>query len=482
MQSDPLPQAAIYARISRDKEGAGLGVERQIDDCRELAAQHGYDDPIVITDNDISAYSGKRRPGYEHLLSLIGSGEVATVFAWHTDRLHRRTIELEAYIEACDPRGVSTYTVKAGHVDLATPAGRAIARTLGAWARYEVETSTGRVKAAKLQAAKAGKWAGGQRPFGWEPACVALRESEAAVVREMPERLIDGESFNRIALDLNARKVTTANGKLWSALKVRNVLLRKRNCGIRAHLGEEYEAAWPAIYSRERHEEVLQAMAESRSRYKQRGPARKFLLTGFAYCGRCGMRMNTAPRSHGYSSSYVCRKDRPERQEYGCGRMRRSVEAVDMLITECILVRLESAALGNALRAQSDGGDELKTLQRQYVSQRRRLEEIRADYASGDTERTEYRLLRDAALLGLEQLRHELARKTEFSSLGQLPVGDIAREAWEAADLKWRRQVVDLLIERVVINPSNTSGMKKTDYFMGQMRFKPEDVEVRWRV
>jgi len=49
------PRAAIYARISKDKIGAGLGADRQQADCRELAGRLGWTVAEVFTDNDISA-------------------------------------------------------------------------------------------------------------------------------------------------------------------------------------------------------------------------------------------------------------------------------------------------------------------------------------------------------------------------------------------------------------------------------------------
>jgi site-specific DNA recombinase len=56
--SSPIA-AAIYTRISSDRAGAGLGVDRQEDDCRNLAAKLGWEVAIVLEDNDISAYSGR---------------------------------------------------------------------------------------------------------------------------------------------------------------------------------------------------------------------------------------------------------------------------------------------------------------------------------------------------------------------------------------------------------------------------------------
>src|SRR4051812_30453023 len=127
-------QAAIYTRISKDRTGAGLGVERQEDDCRALAASLGFDVAAVFVDNDLSAYSGKPRPGYDEMLRQIKSGRFDAVIVWHQDRLLRRVIDLEYYISTVEPRSVPTYTVRAGTLDLTTPAGRAVARTLAAWA------------------------------------------------------------------------------------------------------------------------------------------------------------------------------------------------------------------------------------------------------------------------------------------------------------------------------------------------------------
>ncbi|MDQ3538383.1 MAG: recombinase family protein, partial [Actinomycetota bacterium] len=105
--------AVIYARISKDRVGAGLGVERQEQECRDLAEQLGWTVVGVHTDNDLSAYTGKRRPGYEQLLRDLKDGRADGVLVWHTDRLHRSPSELEEYVTIGEARGVATHTVKA---------------------------------------------------------------------------------------------------------------------------------------------------------------------------------------------------------------------------------------------------------------------------------------------------------------------------------------------------------------------------------
>ena len=231
-------RATIYARISSDREGAGLGVQSQEADCRDLAASLGWNVVSVHTDNDVSAYSGKPRPGYRAMLEEIKAGEVDAVLAWHTDRLHRSVTELEEYATLCDAHTVTTHTVKAGHIDLATPSGRLVARQLGSVARYEVEHMVERQRRAKLRSASAGKWKGGRRPFGYASDGIQIIEAEAAVIREAAGSVLAGESLRGVSCRWNAAGLVTSTGGPWDGMKLRRVLLRPRNAGLMEHLGE----------------------------------------------------------------------------------------------------------------------------------------------------------------------------------------------------------------------------------------------------
>src|SRR4051812_26088343 len=91
-------RAAVYCRISDDRTGRALGVERQRIDCEQLATARGLTVVARFTDNDMSAYSGKPRPGYLAMLNAIDAGALDVVLAWHPDRLHRSPVELEGFI------------------------------------------------------------------------------------------------------------------------------------------------------------------------------------------------------------------------------------------------------------------------------------------------------------------------------------------------------------------------------------------------
>ncbi len=79
----------IYARISQDRDGDGLGVKRQLQDCRADALRRGWTVAEEYVDDDISAYAGKLRPAYERMVADIAAGRRDAVLVWHVDRLQR---------------------------------------------------------------------------------------------------------------------------------------------------------------------------------------------------------------------------------------------------------------------------------------------------------------------------------------------------------------------------------------------------------
>ena len=97
--------AAIYVRISSDQEGLGLGVERQLQDCQRLASDLGWQVAEVYEDNDVSASTGRPRPGYLRMVDDIASGARDGVLVYHQDRLHRDPLEFEHFRTVLEARG-----------------------------------------------------------------------------------------------------------------------------------------------------------------------------------------------------------------------------------------------------------------------------------------------------------------------------------------------------------------------------------------
>lgn len=308
-------RAVIYCRISQDRTGAVLGVDRQREDCEALAERMGWDVLEVYVDNDVSAFSGKLRKDYRRMLADLDEGKATIVIVWHTDRLTRSIVELEEYIELSDRRGISTHTVQAGTIDLATPSGRMTARILGAVARQESEHKGHRVARARQQKAMNGEWAGGIRPFGWGVPTGEMKKrvdrktgeesevpeldmlkavpEEAEALRYWTDEILSGGSIRSLVKWCADKGVTTTRGNAVSHADMRDMLMRPRNAGIAVYKGEEVgRGKWEPIVDEAKFRAVVAILSDP-SRTTNRGAQPKWLGSLVYVCGRnaCGKGM-----------------------------------------------------------------------------------------------------------------------------------------------------------------------------------------------
>lgn len=395
--------AAIYARISRDREGAGLGVDRQEADCRALAEKLGWDVVAVFVDNDISAYDRRKvRPEYRAMLDAIRAGEVRGVVAWHPDRLHRRAAELEEFITIAEAHNLQIQTVQAGTYDLSTASGRMVARMLGAAAQHEVDHSRERVQRAKAQAAADGKYRGGPRPFGYEQDGLTIRESEAQVVREATKAILAGRTLAAVARELRERGVTGTRGKPITYNNLRDMLLRPRNAGILArglpnrnattnNSTRPYEeigpAAWPAILPEEEWRALVTLLTDS-DRLTAPVTEKRWIGSGIYRCGvpvkgedgemhACGGVLRVAP--HGGTA----RRPTERRYLYRCttqAHLTISQRETDEYVMALVAERVRDPRIVAALHP---GNTDLAADRERRVVLARRLEGFENDYALG---------------------------------------------------------------------------------------------------
>jgi site-specific DNA recombinase len=368
-RSEPVT-TAIYARISLDRQD-GAGVERQVADCRVLAAERGWGPVVEYLDNSISAsrFSRKPRPAYAEMLEAAQRGDIQRIVCYHLDRLYRQPRELEPIIELAD-RGLIVADVEKGDLDLATSDGRYGARILVAGAAKESDDKSRRVRRAKQQNREQGNSPGGPRPFGWtgyvppsrpgekrtEWSWTQPHPTEAPEVRDAMQGIIDGRSLADTARDWNAREIqrprTGATGT-WQPSNVRQVLVSPRHAGLIGYGGAVIGKAkqWEPIVTRELWERCVAAL-DSRSQSWGSTPRRRSLLTGLLVCGRCGKRMVRATQSRkgGNVSVWRC-STLPG--THSCGNNTVLAAPLDDAVVELALTYLDTA--DPAAFAQPDG-------------------------------------------------------------------------------------------------------------------------------
>jgi DNA invertase Pin-like site-specific DNA recombinase len=458
----------VYVRISQDREGAGLGVARQEEDCRALCDRKGWQVARVYPDNDVSAYSGKPRKEWTRLLADINDGLIDAVCCWHVDRLTRTPRELEDVIDLHDKAGIQLATVT-GEIDLNTPTGRLVARTLGAAARHESEHKGERRRRAELQAAQAGKpHASGSRGYGYALDHMTVIDGEAAVIGEMAARVLAGETVGSVAADLNTRGIPTTNGKLWRASSVREVLISARISARREYHGEITAAAvWPAIISVEQSDRLRALLARTSTGQRKRGV---YLYSRLLRCGRCGGPLWGRVHDSG-NRRYVCVK---APGLTGCGRVTVYAEPVEDEIRDQVLTALESPKfLARLLRASTGASSrEEKTVSEQIRGIEERRDELAAEWATGDLTRKEWATARRALDDQLAKITHALSRDTHSTALAQFAAmeGD-AWTRWEQLTTGARRALVEATADPITIGPA----------VRGKRYFNPDRIKITWK-
>ena len=476
----PGPDEGEHCGPESQREGAGLGVERQLEDQCALFAQLGLRLAGVYADNDLSAFTGKPRPDYLAMLTDLDAGRARVVTAWHTDRLHRTPKELETYIDLAERRGVVTHSVKAGPLDLATPSGPAVARTLCAWARFESERKGERVRAARRQAAERGRWAGGRRPFGFEPDGTSLRPAEAAAIARASEAIVAGASLRSVVRDLNEAGHRTAWGREWTSMAARDMLRRPRNAGLTSYGTETFPAAWPAIVPEATWRAVVSILSDPQRRTSP-GNRVKWLGSGLYVCGVCGQAaLRVSQTGNHRHPSYRCKAR--DTTGNSAGHVTRAAHQLDDYVERVIVARLHQPDAASLLTTPTDPELNTTALHTEAAAIGQRLTDLSAAFAEGVITLTQLRTgtgkLR-ARLTEIEDTLTAAARVNPLIGLaGQSHIADIwygtGPDRSGGLDLGRCRAVLATLLT-VTVLPTGKGRRPDGSYF------DPTGIHIEWK-
>jgi site-specific DNA recombinase len=446
-----MTRATIYTRQSLDAAGEGAAVSRQLSACQELCDARGWTVDEVLSDNDVSATTGKRRPGFEALLA----SNPKRIVVWHTDRLVRLSKDLERVIDL----GVNVHAVTAGHLDLSNPTGRAVAKTVTAWAQQEGEHKAERQVAANLQRAQRGQVLWTRRPFGFDRdgATVRIVKSEAVEIRKAAKRVLKGASLGSIVADWNARGITTSMGYRWDVTSFRRVLLNPRTAGRVVSNGQDYGSNGLAILDADTVDRLAAMLRDPRRRAAPSTQV-KHLLSGLVRCGREGCDsavMFATVSSYKGQVIYRC---------LSC-RGTRLLDLVDEVVMTAVLARLSRSDAAGLLDRDID----LDELRGRVVDLRERRDGLASLLADGlltpAAVRTQAQRLTDQ----IGDLERQIEAAIGTSPLARVVDSGDVLAALDRLSLLEVREVIKALMD-VRILPAGKG-----------VRFDPEHVAIEWR-
>lgn len=445
-------RAAVYLRQSLDRTGEALAVARQRKDCLKLCEQHGWE-PVEYIDNDTSASTGKRRPAYEKMLTDILDGRVGAVVAWDLDRLHRRPIELEAFMALADEKHLALATVS-GDVDLSTAQGRLMARLKGNVAAHEVEHKAARQRVAARQKAERGlpQWT---RAFGYLGDTHQPDPVTAPLVKEAYAAVLAGASLNDVCRLWNGAGALTLNGKMWTPPQVSNFLRKARNAGLRSHTDTKTnvteivgKGTWPALVDEDTWR-AAQAVLNAAGRAPGRKTVRRHKLTGALQCGKCGHHLS-GMQTMQKTITYRCK---------ACLGVSIAAAEIEPFLLKLIGRRLALPDAVDLLRADLHDSAEAERLRTEANTLLARLDEIADERADGlltgaQAQRATERI--NGKLAAIERQQQDQERLRVFDGI---PIGrPEAVDAVKRLSDDRLRAVIDVLAAPIVIEPVGKGG------------------------
>jgi site-specific DNA recombinase len=460
-------KAVVYTRVSQDQSG-GRSVTEQEAECRAICERNGWDVTHVFTDNDRSAsrYATRTRPAFDQLREHLQHQACDVLVTWEASRSTR---DLATYVELrdlCRERGVR-WSYSGRLYDLTDDVdqfGTGLDALLA-------EQESARTRKRVLRSVRANAAAGrphGKNSYGYRRTydattrqllTVEIVQEHAAVLREVADRVLAGESIFMLARELNDRGVPAPSGGTWWGTNLSRLMRNPAFNGKRVLNGETVaDAIWPPIFDDDTWTRLQALLADPARTTARNRRDLKHLLTGIALCGFEGCDATMKLLKNRTSLSYMCSKK---------FHVSRKQDDVDRVVIAALFEMLRRTDRGPAFGP--DGADaEARIALDKADSERARLETFYDSAARGELSaaalaRIEARMLADIKALELS------ARRASFPAMLREIDGDDIPAQWDTYAPRIQRALVRHYLT-VRILPVG----------QGRRKFDPASVLITW--
>lgn len=275
----------IYARYSSHNQKEE-SIEQQVDECMAFAIQNGIKVIHVYADKALSGRTDKR-PQFQRMMRDAEKRGFTVVIAYKSNRIARDMLNALKYEDRLGKYGIETLYAKEEFGN--TAAGRFALRTMMNVNQFYSENMAEDIKRGMRDNAESCK-VNGALPLGYvkgPDGRYAIDSKEAAIVREIYEKVLEGVAFIDVANDLNARGIKTKQGNQWNKGSFHRMLTNDVYIGVYRHSGYVKEDGVPPIIEREvffTMQKYLETKKNPRGRHRENND---YLLTGKLFCGYC---------------------------------------------------------------------------------------------------------------------------------------------------------------------------------------------------
>ena len=325
-QYQPPTPAALYARVSSDRQDVDLSVAAQLRALRDYARNNGYSIAREYVDE---AESGRiaDRPQFRQMIDEGGKATAPfqVILVWKFSRFTRKREHAVAFKSMLRRKGIRVVSITE-HAD-DSPTGKLMEAIIESVDEFYSENLAQEVVRGMRESASRGYFLASRAPFGYNRVKVSdgvkdrptleVDPVAAPIVREIFESSRRGNGLKEICKELNGRGITN-RGRRWQK-NVVHYLLDQRSLHGNSSVGskEQRREGWRAGAGGERlarpgvkgdFSTLVQQGLHERAPTVQR-PARvgsQYLLSGLLRCGVCGKPYSAQGAKSGQFAYYVC--------------------------------------------------------------------------------------------------------------------------------------------------------------------------------
>ncbi len=308
-EAAPVRRVALYARksttIGVDNQLFN-SVDAQLQSCRSYVASRAADGWVVAGEYSDLGVSGATldRPDFKRLMCDVDAGKIDIIVAYRLDRLSRSLLDFLTWLDAMTKRGVNI-AITSQSIDTTTSEGRLQVSLFMAFAQYDRETITARIRDKAAATAAKGLYVGGRPPYGYRRAKLGVLETqpeEAAAVRFIFAGYLAGMSRDEIIRKLNRRKAPVpaphghkSENDTWQLGMVNRAIRHPIYKGVISYKGDDYLGQHEAFVTPEQwtkaNERLKLEIPAQRREQRRNHPEIKYPLKGILRCPHCGQEL-----------------------------------------------------------------------------------------------------------------------------------------------------------------------------------------------
>jgi site-specific DNA recombinase len=317
-------RAALYARVSSEKQDVDLSISAQLKALREYALRNGHE---VVKEFVDEAESGKTaaRPAFRDMIAAARRAQkpFELILVWKYSRFARSREDSIVHKTMLRKNGVRVVSINEPSED--TPTGKLLEAMIESLDEFYSANLGEEVTRGMRESASRGFYMPAQAPFGYrrvkvkdggkERPKLEIEPNQSRAVAAIFNHVLQGKGLMEVAKQLTRDGIAGPGRKGWLKTTVRKILTNEVYTGTlvwgrdsaRDLPPVRVENAWPAIVNKDVYTQV-QILLKDRAPVSlhPKRVASRYLLSGIARCGYCGKALVGQDAKSGRFTYYVC--------------------------------------------------------------------------------------------------------------------------------------------------------------------------------